>query len=153
MERVVISDASCFIVLEKIGQIELLRKLYGEVIISPKVAQEFGHSFPGWIAVHQPKNKNESIVRLFEDSVDAGEASAIALAVEHKGCYLILDDNRARKLAASLKIDYTGTLGVIISAKNRGIIPAVRPLFEKILKTNFWVSLKLVEDILKELNE
>ncbi|MBK6536412.1 MAG: hypothetical protein IPG09_01110 [Ignavibacteria bacterium] len=48
-----------------------------------------------------------------------GEASAIALAVEIKDCTVILDDLKARNIAEKLKLDITGTIGVIIKAKNK----------------------------------
>lgn len=151
MEKVVISDASCLIILSKIGQLDLLQKEFGEVIVPKAVAQEYGETLPNWIIERSPAQ--DSLVFLLEETIDTGEANAIALAVEIGNCYLILDDQKARKMAASMKIDFTGTLGIIISAKLRGIIPAVKPIFDKILLTDFRVSSKLIEETLRELGE
>lgn len=151
MEKVVISDASCLIILSKIGHLDLLQKVYGEVIVPQAVADEFGLELPDWILVHNPTQS--SFVLILEKSLDRGESNAIALALEIGDCYLILDDQKARKMATSLKIDFTGTLGVIISAKARGILPAIRPIFEKILETDFRVSPKMVGQILAEFGE
>lgn len=79
-------------------------------------------------------------MRLLEESIDQGEASSIALALEIPECYLILDDLRARKVAISLGLSFTGTLGFIASVRQRGIIPAARPLFEQIMATDFRIS-------------
>lgn len=61
-----------------------------------------------------------------------GEASAIALAVELKDCLLIVDDLKARKMAEKLNIKFTGTIGVIIDAKEAGHISFIKPILEKI---------------------
>ncbi|MCF8244308.1 MAG: DUF3368 domain-containing protein [Saprospiraceae bacterium] len=151
MDKVVISDASCLIVLSKIGQLELLHQVFGEVIVPKAVADEFGQNLPEWIVIRTPKQT--SLVLLLEETLDAGESNAIAIAVEMGDCYLILDDQKARKMAASMGIDFTGTLGVIISAKQRGILPAIRPVFEKIIGTDFRVSKAMIEQILLELGE
>ncbi len=92
-------------------------------------------------------------MHLLEETIDPGEASSIALAVEIKGCYLILDDLRARNVARSMGLQFTGTLGFIASVQRRGIIPSARPLFEQILATDFRISKELVNSILEELGE
>lgn len=56
--------------------------------------------------------------------IGKGEASAIALALETADNVLILDDWKARRLAERLGLSVTGTLGVLIKAKNTGIIPS-----------------------------
>lgn len=89
---------------------------------------------------------NQQIVP--EAEIDKGEASIIALALETKNSLLILDDFKARKLAAKLQLQFTGTLGVFLKAKETGIIQSVRPVLEKIQQTNFRFSEKILSDIL-----
>ena len=72
--------------------------------------------------------------------IDKGESSAIALALETPDSTVILDDYKARKIAERLGIPFTGTIGVIIKAKLRGIIPSIKPLLEKIKQTDFRLS-------------
>lgn len=86
-------------------------------------------------------------------TIDRGEASSVALALELGNCFLILDDLRARKMASVLALSFTGTLGVIASAKKRGIIAAARPIFEKIRETDFRFSDAFFAAILIELEE
>lgn len=151
MERVVVSDTACLIALNKIGQLGLLISVYGQVIITPTVASEFHAPLPEWIEIQPPVNI--SLQASLEEMIDAGEASAIALAVEIKDCYLILDDLRARKIAAGMGLLFTGTLGVIAIAKRRGIIPLARPLLEKLRETDFWISEKFLQQLLADLGE
>lgn len=151
METVVISDTSCLIILDKIGQLSLLKAAYSQVFVTTTVATEFGQTLPDWVGIKSPTN--DALTHLLEETIDPGEASSIALAVEIKDCYLILDDLRARNVARSIGLQFTGTLGFIASVRRRGIIPAARPLFERILATDFRISKELVNSILEELAE
>ena len=83
-----------------------------------------------------------------ELQVDKGEASAIALAIEYSDVLLLLDDLKARKLATKLNLKYTGTLGIITKAKNKGLIEKVKPVLDKIQKTDFRISEKILKEIL-----
>jgi predicted nucleic acid-binding protein len=80
-------------------------------------------------------------------------ASAIALAAENQSSLLIIDDLKGRKLAKKFKLSITGTLGLILIAKREGIIPLIKPVFDKILATNFRIAPMLLESILKEAGE
>jgi predicted nucleic acid-binding protein len=91
--------------------------------------------------------------RLLELQIDKGESSAIALALETPNSVVILDDYKARKIAERLGITFTGTIGVIIKAKLKGIIPSVKPLLEKIKQTDFRLSAEIELQALKEANE
>lgn len=84
--------------------------------------------------------------------IDKGEASAIALVLETSEHIIILDDWKARKLAERLGLSVTGTLGVIIRAKKKGIITSIKPYLNKIRDTNFRISEELEQDALKEAN-
>lgn len=94
MPDLVVADASCLIALSNIGKLGLLHDLYGRVLLTPTVANEFGMDLASWMDVEAPKDpvKLAELLRL----VDPGEASAIALALERPGCLLILDDAKAR---------------------------------------------------------
>jgi predicted nucleic acid-binding protein len=148
---VVIADTSCFILLDKINEFDLLQKIFGSVSTTEEIAAEFNKPLPDWIKIQSVANQRYS--QLLEIEVDKGEASAIALALEEKDPLLILDDAKARKLAASLNLDFTGTLGVLLKAKQLGVISGIKPLLEKIQQTNFRFSERILSDILKEADE
>jgi predicted nucleic acid-binding protein len=86
-------------------------------------------------------------------NLDEGDASAIALTLETEGSILIVDDLKGRKVADQLGLKYSGTLGLILKAKQAGMIKSVRPISERIKTTHFRFSEKLLETILKEARE
>lgn len=151
MHKTIISDTSCLILLEKIGELDILNKLFGTIITTNEVAEEFGQPLPSWFELRQPTDKNyQSII---EATVDKGEASAIALAIELEDCLLIIDDLKGRKFAHQLGLTIIGTIGVIVDSKLAGIIPSVKPILAKIKATNFRITEQLELLILKRAGE
>ena len=151
MPKAIISDTSCLILLNKIGELEILHRLFGTIIITPEVLEEFGQSLPDWFEVQQPKDKNYQSA--IEEIVDKGEASAIALAIELNDCLLIIDDLKGRKFAQQLGLIIIGTIGVVVDAKLAGIINSVKPILAKIKTTDFRITAQLESIILKRSNE
>jgi predicted nucleic acid-binding protein len=151
MRKIIISDTSCLILLFNINELELLNKLYGTIITTNEVANEFGLPLPPWFFIIDPTDKKYQI--LLEASIDKGEASAIALASEMDDCLLIIDDLKGRKVAEQIGLKITGTIGVIVDAKLAGIIPSVKPLLAEIKKTNFRITEKLEKIILAKAGE
>ncbi len=147
----VITDTSCFILLDKIGALSLLNQLFTNIVTTPEIAGEFNKPLPEWVQIKSVHDKTRQL--LFEENVDIGEASAIALAIEMPSTLLIIDDLKGRKLALSLNLLHTGTLGVLILAKKYGVIPLLKPYLNKIQLTNFRVSQLLIDKILQQVNE
>ncbi|AYL96741.1 DUF3368 domain-containing protein [Mucilaginibacter celer] len=147
--EVVIADTTCFILLDKIGELELLKSLFGNVLTTQIIADEFGSPLPDWIIVKEVENL------YFQASldIDKGEASAIALAIESPPSLIVLDDDKARKKARKLNLNVTGTLGLLVKAKKKGIIPDVKSILDKIQNTNFHYSLAIVDEIMRLANE
>ena len=142
--EIVIADTSCFILLDNIGELELLKSLFGHVITTTVIAEEFGAPLPEWVRIRAVKNTNfQSTLEL-----DAGEASAIALALESEPSLLIIDDNKGRKAAQRLNLNITGSLGIFLRAKREGIIPSIKPILEKVQQTNFRYSQSILIEIL-----
>ncbi|OLY94419.1 Predicted nucleic acid-binding protein, contains PIN domain [Cnuella takakiae] len=151
MPASIISDTSCLNLLEKIEALELLHQLYGQVLTTEKVALELGAPLPGWIRIQNPTDFKS--LRILEASLDHGEASAIALALEQEDCLLIIDELKGRKMAQQLGLAITSTLGVIAAAKLRRQLSSVKPLLEKIKETNFRISEELEQAILAQVGE
>jgi predicted nucleic acid-binding protein len=147
MQRIIIADASCLILLDKIGKLQLLRKLFGTITITPEVASEFGSQLPFWIKTLPTLDKTLQLY--IEKFVDKGDARAITLAKEFRNSLLIIDDLKGRIFAQKTGIAITGTLGIIVEAKFAGIITSIKPLLLKIKKTNFRISKELEDQILK----
>lgn len=85
--------------------------------------------------------------------IDKGESSAIALALETPDCTVILDDYKARKIADQLGLNITGTIGVIVKAKLKGVIPSIKPILTKIRTTDFRLTMELELLAMKEAGE
>lgn len=151
MPSVIIADTSCFIVLTNIGELALLQKVYGQVITTPDIAAEYGEALPGWVSVVSVVDSYRQ--QLLEMQLDKGESSAIALALETRLSTIILDDYKARKIAERLGLALTGTIGLLVKAKLKGIIPTVKPLLEKIKQTNFRLSTELELQALRAAGE
>lgn len=146
MPDVVISDSSCLIALTNAGHLDLLKQLYGRILTTPEVIKEYGLPRPVWIDVREPADR--TLVRRFQDLVDLGEASAIALAMECDGSVLILDDRAARRLAHELELPHTGTIGVLLKAKSAGIIQSVAPVLDDLKRVGFRLSLEVEQKAL-----
>lgn len=149
MKEPVVADSTCLIGLERIGQLGILPALFEPVMIPPEVEREFGGSV-SWL---QTENlTNSSLVAALRLVVDVGEAEAIALASE-KGCRLISDDKQARSAAKSLGLAVIGTIGVLVRAKQDGILTALKPVLDELEINNFYISKELREEALRLASE
>lgn len=145
MKETVVSDSTCLIGLERVGELNILPALFDSVMIPPEVEREFGGKF-AWLRVENLTNN--LLVAALEMIVDAGEAEAIALASE-KNCLLISDDKQARTAAKRLGVTVIGTVGVLIHAKQNDIITEIKPILDALDKNNFFISRALREEALK----
>ncbi len=151
IDKIIISDPSCLIALERINQLNILHQLFSSILITKEVETEFGKSLPNWIIIQQlqyPKKKAE-----LQQIVDEGEASAIALALETDNCLLIIDEKKGRKLAESLHIKIAGTLQILLLAKSKGLITSLAQMLSQLEKQNFRFNNSLKEEVLKKANE
>ncbi len=151
MPKSILTDTSPLILFDKIGELNLLHKVYGELKITPEIQKEYGKPLPDWCKVTPVKDKKYQ--NLLETQVDEGEASVLALAMETEDVLLLLDDLKARKLAKQLGFKITGTLGVIHKAKELNIIKKVKPILDKLETTNFRIADHIIQEILRLNNE
>ena len=151
MQPVIISDASCLILFDNIGVLPILKQLYGSIVKTPEVASEFRNPLPEWLRIEHRANRHYQTI--IEASLDTGEASNIALAMEYDDCPLIIDDLKGGKSAVQLGLHITGSMGILIAAKNEGHIQSLKPILQKIKQTNFRISEKLEALILAKAGE
>ena len=149
-ERIIISDTSS-LALTNIGELELLEKVYEEVVITPDIAEEYGLETPDWIRIEQIKDIQK--FKLLNLELDKGESSGITLALENEPSLLIIDEKKGRVIAKKLGIRITGILGVMIRAKEIGLINRIKPLIEKLEKVDFRMSERLKNQILERVGE
>lgn len=151
MPKIIVSDTSCLILLDKIKQLDLLHILFNKVTITQIVSEEFGKELPDYIQIENPKNITYQ--KILESFIDTGEASSLALALEKKDCLLIIDDNKGRREAKQLGLAFTGTLGILIIAKQKGLIKSLAKIIKQIQNTDFRLSEKVIKDAMKRCNE
>lgn len=151
LNKLVITDTSCFVLFYKIEGFVILHNLFGSVFTTPEIASEYGEQLPEWVVI-QPV-KNQDLLTEYQQKVDPGEASALALAKEINADLVILDDLEVRKFALKLGVPFKGTLGLLVMAKQYGIIPAIRPYLEKVQQTNFRLASHLIDQCLRDAGE
>ena len=128
-----------------------MKRLYGQITTTLDIAAEYGEQLPEWVEIMNATDKFKQ--QLLELQLDKGESSAIALALEIPDSIIILDDSKARKIANQLGLTYTGTIGVIVKAKLRGLIPGIKPILAKIKQTDFRLSIEIELQALIQANE
>jgi predicted nucleic acid-binding protein len=146
MDKVIISDTSCLIALQRINLLDVLKKLYGEIIITEEVSNEYGGALPDWIIITKVKNTDKQLE--LERKLDKGEASSIALALEINNSTLIIDEIKGRKIAQSLRVKIIGTIGVLVLANKQNIINDVLGTVLKLVNSGFRMSEGLINKII-----
>lgn len=156
----IVSNTSPILNLAIVGQLDLLRQQFGHIQIPPAVLDELkideerpgsqsiqSALTAGWIQV-QPVN-NQSLVQLLRQTLDGGEAAAIALALELQADWILLDERDGRKVAKSLGLQVTGVLGVLLRAKESSELPSLQPVLEDLIQNaGFRIGSELLARIL-----
>jgi uncharacterized protein len=160
---IVVSDTSCLSALIQTDHIELLPQLFGEVIVPAPVFEElmalsnFGVdvSFLSTVSWLKIIHASPSVLlNNLMETLDVGEAHAIALSVELAADLLIIDERKGRLIAESLQLVFTGLGGVLLRAKAAGLIEAVAPLLSQFEnKAGFRLSPKARSIILEAAGE
>ena len=159
-----VADAGPLIALARVEQLKLLRSLFGGGLIPPAVSKEVqtGSGRPGatrigealsagWLRVTPLADDRQAAD--FVRVVDAGEAEAIALCLERKVRFLLIDDAKGRKVAQRTGIPLVGVAGVLLTAKSRGLLVAVSPILEELASVGYRLSRQLIEGVRHHANE
>ncbi|MFP4299644.1 MAG: DUF3368 domain-containing protein [Spirulinaceae cyanobacterium] len=141
MSEAVVVDSTCLIGLERIGQLDILPQVFSPVFIPPAVAEEVS-LYMSWLTLETPNN--QALIVTLKTQLDPGESEAIALAVERPDTFIILDDLSAREVALQLNLKVIGTVGLLLKAKRRGVVPEIKPLLQALEDANFRLSEALV---------
>ena len=161
-ESIIISNSTPIILLHKIGQLDLLQKLYGKIYIADAVYKEViidGANMAGqdfikqnkWIEIINIEDINAK--KMFITSLHDGEVETIILAMEMNADLCVLDDLLARKHAKNFGLQITGTLGILIEAKNKSYVKEVKPILEKLKEIGMYIDSELYSTILLNANE
>jgi predicted nucleic acid-binding protein len=145
----IVTNAGPLIVLAKINQLSLLEQLFTEVNIPSAVHRELlAKSGPETMRLDEALNRFIQVasppqlpseIKTEISHLDSGEQQAVALAYELKKL-LVIDDRLGRAAARQLNISITGTAGIMLRAKNAGLISDVRPLLNEARQQGYWLS-------------
>lgn len=158
---IVVSDASPLITLASVGELDLLRKLFGEVLIPDCVQAEVVQAdragtedVAGAEWIRMVPAPDDSFLMVLRNEVDPGEAEAIALAFDLGADTLLLDERSARNLALGMGFTVLGVAGVLLRAKRRGFLPLVQPVLDRMRgQGRFRISNRLYEATLRDAGE
>lgn len=152
---IVVSDTSPITALLAVGKADLLKQLFGEVIIPNAVETELLRThpmLPAWLRVQSLQSSTKA--SLYARSVDRGEAEAIALAEELHADHLLIDERKGRRLAQQQGVPVVGLLGVVLLAKRAKLISSARKLLEALdHEAGIYLTDELKEAALKTVGE
>lgn len=159
---IVVADSSPLIYLSALGRLDLLRELYGRVLVPRAVFDEVVVAGAGeagsrevasalWIEVR------DVVFNMFltdlESRLDPGEAAAIVLALDLRAELLLIDDRAGRREAAAIGLRLHGTLGVLVHARRCGLLTALGPEISALVTAGFRISERAKADVLALVGE
>lgn len=161
---IVVANTTPLIGLASIQQFDLLKHFFGRVSIAQAVYDEVMHeagrkktaqaevsSSTSWLRIVYVRDR--TAVEVLLDELDLGEAETIVLARELRADWVIMDEKKGRQKLTYLGINKIGTLGILLKAKETGLISHIRPELEKLQKHGFSISQTVIESVLKQSKE
>ena len=161
VKKRIVVNTSPWIALSICGQNHLLKAIYDEIYIPFKVREEILAGGKQGIGVSElkasPWLKVEKVVDIEKVKLlyelEQGEAEVIVLAKEKGINQVMIDEKIARLQAKILGLEVIGTLGLLLKAKKRGTLSAIKPLIIKMIENGIWIKEDIVKGLLKEAGE
>ncbi len=160
--RKVVANTTPLIALSHVGQLELLKRLYEEIIIPEAVYKELSAKTESvckkavdrssdWIRVE--KIENQMAKAMYKTQLHDGEVEVMILSKEIGADVVIIDDANAKKHAKYLGLPVTGTLGVLIKAKQKGYVSELKPVLYQMAQNGIYISQKVIKLCLEQAGE
>jgi predicted nucleic acid-binding protein len=159
--RVGVINASPLILLSRGGHLRLLTAFAEEIVVPGPVATEILQRGPSDVTAKALEETSwlrrapAPVVpeRVLAWGLGPGESSVLAYVLANPGVEAVIDDLAGRKCATALGIPVRGTLGCVLAAKQRGVIPAARPVIEDLLRGGLYLSRDVIDEALKRVGE
>lgn len=160
---IVVSNTTPLIGLAVVHRFDLLRRFFSEIIIPQAVydeaviaGREAGSAkqeilAADWIKVVAVKDR--LAVEILLDELDLGEAETIILAREINADWVLMDERKGRRKLAQLNQQKIGTLGILLKARQSGLLPALKPELELLRQNGFSISQQVIDEILHQVGE
>lgn len=160
---IVVSNTTPLIGLASIQRFELLNQLFGVLYIAQAVYDEAvvaGHEIGGakrelstttWIKTVYVQDR--LAIALLLEEIDLGEAETIVLAQELGADWVLMDEKVGRRKLTQMGLQKIGTAGILLKAKQVGLLPAVKPELEQLRQKGFSISQTVIAAVLQQANE
>ena len=155
----VVSNTTPILSFIKLGRLDILKNVYGEITIPEGVYLELeeGKTKGKCFYVDLSKEPWIKIVNISQDKtlkrlityLDRGEAEAIALSLKLRAELLLIDERFGRKVAEEMGIKYSGTIGVLFKAKNQGLINEIKPFLYSLIECGNYYNKSFIKTVLK----
>ena len=155
--RKVVVNSTPLIALCGIGKLDVLHEMYSEIMIPKAVYREVTEkqdsacwqieNAGSWVRIEDIQDHSEK--KMYKAKLHEGEVEVMILCQERQADLAIIDDNAAKKTAKYLGINVTGTLGVLLKAKQKGILKENRPLISELKVNGFYISTEVEKIILE----
>ncbi len=162
VDEPIVINTSPLLALAACNQLELLRGLHRRVVVPEAVITELERGQaeakplgleaerPDWLEVVELASPPSPLLTAY---LDAGEAAVIALAIEQGIRRVVIDERRARTVARTMKLEVTGSIGILLRAKREGLITEIKPSVEAMQAQGIRLSERLLEFALQEAGE
>ena len=147
---IVVCDSSPLIALSIIDRLDILDSLFKEVLIPVSVFNEVSMEnkpeaarITEWAKKKVVSATNNQLINSFSLLLDIGEAEAMALYIEKEADFLLIDERKGRKVAAYNKINVIGSLGILLMAKKKDLLPSIKPLLNRLQQSYIRISNEL----------
>lgn len=155
---VIIADTGAIISLSLVGQVALIEKLFGKFYMSKAVFEELQNYENPLFDKNILHDLSSRVVEIRSENylsmlMDYEESESVILYKELEADYLLIDDSKARSIAESLDIVCIGSVGILVRAKQKGLVGELRSIFESWLANDRYFSKKLLNQILKQQGE
>jgi hypothetical protein len=156
-DRPIVSNTTPLIALVEVGLLDLLPTLYGTLLIPDAVYQEYQVR----VAAGRPSLGTFAWIRTVQTvaqadlstALDTGEASAITLAIQVNARALLIDEKRGRRIAQRHGLTIIGTMGILVAAKHRNLIPSVASVLDMMISQGRYISPSLRAQVLQAVDE
>lgn len=160
---IVVSNTTPLIGLASIQHLDLLRQLFGQVHIPQAVFDETvvagheessaKHEVPAAAWIKTVRVQDRLAVEVLLDEMDLGEAETLVLARELHADWVLMDEKKGRRKLTEMGLRKVGTIGILLRAKQAGLLPLVRPHLEQLRQQGFSISQSIIDSVLRQADE
>ncbi|MEZ5535693.1 MAG: DUF3368 domain-containing protein [Thiolinea sp.] len=156
MSALIVADTGPLVILSKLNHLHLLTARYQQISIPETVLWEattLSHRQDSQRITEFVKQHVQVITDVSRQGIDdldfnldEGETQAILLAQQLQ-CPILIDEKNGRAFARREQLDVLGTLGLLLAAKQTGLIETISPLIDQMLEHDYRLSAALIERV------